>query len=66
METFLAAIEGVLVELISGFGMTAGVFDYDNDTDLIRDVDGGDELKLINARLFLDFISVLELRSGGV
>lgn len=64
METFLSAIEGVVAELISGFGMMVHVFDNDDDTDLSWDVDGEDELKPIN--LLLYFISVLELRSDGV
>lgn len=64
METFLSAIEGVVAELISGFGMMVHVFDNDDDSDLSWDVEGEDEPKPIN--LLLYFISVLELRSDGV
>lgn len=64
METFLSAIEGVVAELISGFGMMVHVFDDDDDSDLSWDVEGEGELEPIN--LLLYFISVLELRSDGV
>lgn len=38
METFLSAIEGVVAELISGFGMMVHEFDNDDDTDLSWDL----------------------------
>lgn len=50
-ERFVAVSGGAFAELMSEFVSVVGVFDEPN---------------LINARLLLDSISVLELRSGGV
>lgn len=51
METFVAVSGGAFAELMSGFVIVVVVFDEPN---------------LINARLLLDSISVLEMRSGCV